>query len=60
MEAGKGIGKNTKEDVKVKEYKRWTAKERLGLDLDKSKVVDMKAEVKESVKIDNGGDIFSV
>ncbi|WZZ15828.1 hypothetical protein YC2023_108917 [Brassica napus] len=60
VEDRKGICKNTKEDVKVKEYKRWTAKESLGLDLDKSKVVDMKAKVKEIVKIDNGGDIFSV
>ncbi|KAF2557757.1 hypothetical protein F2Q68_00016313 [Brassica cretica] len=36
---GKGIGKNAKEDVQIKEYKRWTAKEGLGFDLDKSKVV---------------------
>ncbi|KAM7493601.1 hypothetical protein LguiB_028210 [Lonicera macranthoides] len=27
---GRGIGKNAKEDVKVVEYKRWTAKEGLG------------------------------
>ncbi|CDY26928.1 BnaA05g17840D [Brassica napus] len=36
---GKGIGKNAKDDVQIKEYKRWTAKEGLGFDLDKSKLV---------------------
>ncbi|KAH0926544.1 hypothetical protein HID58_018800 [Brassica napus] len=48
---GKGIGKNAKEDVQIKEYKRWTAKEGLGFDLDKSKVVvdTNKAKVKESL-----------
>ncbi|KAF3585678.1 hypothetical protein F2Q69_00030154 [Brassica cretica] len=47
---GKGIGKNAKEDVQIKEYKRWTAKEGLGFDLDKSKVVvdKNKAKAKES------------
>ncbi|KAL0800451.1 hypothetical protein Bca101_055626 [Brassica carinata] len=60
---GKGIGKNAKEDVQVKEYKRWTAKEGLGFDLDRSKVVvdTKKAKVKESVRLDgNGGDLFFV
>lgn len=60
---GKGIGKNAKEDVQIKEYKRWTAKEGLGFDLDKSKVVvdKNKAKAKESVKLDvNGGDLFFV
>ncbi|CAA7045327.1 unnamed protein product [Microthlaspi erraticum] len=59
---GKGIGKNAKEDVQIKELKKWTAKEGLGFDLDKSK-----AKVKESVKLDNnkprdvnGGDLFFV
>ncbi|CAG7876440.1 unnamed protein product [Brassica rapa] len=56
---GKGIGKNAKDDVQIKEYKRWTAKEGLGFDLDKSKLVVDK--VKESVKLDvNGGDLFFV
>jgi G patch domain/KOW motif-containing protein len=63
---GKGIGKNAKEDVEIKEYKKWTAKEGLGFDPDRSKVVDVKAKVKESVKLDkkgvgiNGGDVFFV
>ncbi|EOA40341.1 hypothetical protein CARUB_v10009066mg [Capsella rubella] len=63
---GKGIGKNAKEDVEIKEYKKWTAKEGLGFDPDRSKVVDVKAKVKESVKLDkkprdmNGGDLFFV
>ncbi|CAN8290151.1 unnamed protein product [Cochlearia groenlandica] len=58
---GKGIGKNAKEDVKIKEYKKWTAKEGLGFDTDRSKVVvDAKAKAKESVKLDNCGDLFFV
>ncbi|CAH8354997.1 unnamed protein product [Eruca vesicaria subsp. sativa] len=60
---GKGIGKNAKEDVQVKEYKRWTAKEGLGFDLDldrSSKVVvdPNKAKVKDSVILD--GDLLFV
>ncbi|XP_010499902.1 PREDICTED: protein MOS2 [Camelina sativa] len=60
---GKGIGKNAKEDVEIKEYKKWTAKEGLGFDPDRSKVVDVKAKVKESVKLVrdvNGRDVFFV
>ncbi|KAL1222183.1 Protein MOS2 [Cardamine amara subsp. amara] len=63
---GKGIGKNAKDDVQIKEYKKWTAKEGLGFDLNSSKVVDTKDKVKESVKLDNklrdvnGGDVFFV
>ncbi|VVB11779.1 unnamed protein product [Arabis nemorensis] len=63
---GKGIGKNAKEDVQIKEYKKWTAKEGLGFDMDRSKVVDAKAKVKENGKSDNkprgtdGGDVFFV
>ncbi|KAJ0235562.1 Protein MOS2 [Hirschfeldia incana] len=59
---GKGIGKNAKDDVEIKEYKRWTAKEGLGFDLDRSKVVvaadTKKAKVKESDV--NGVDVFFV
>nr|BAJ34354.1 unnamed protein product [Eutrema halophilum] len=58
---GKGIGKNAKDDVEIKEYKKWTAKEGLGFDPDRSKVVDTEAKVKESGKLDiNGGDVFFV
>ncbi|XP_018493171.1 protein MOS2 [Raphanus sativus] len=56
---GKGIGKNAKDDVEIKEYKRWTAKEGLGFDLDRSKVVvDTK---KAKLKLDvSGGELFFV
>ncbi|CAH2035211.1 unnamed protein product [Thlaspi arvense] len=63
---GKGIGKNAKDDVEIKEFKKWTFTEGLGFDRDRSKVVDTKAKVKESGKLDskprdiNGGDVFFV
>ncbi|KAH0926406.1 hypothetical protein HID58_018662, partial [Brassica napus] len=49
---GKGIGKNAKDDVQIKEYKRWTAKEGLGFDLDKSKlVVDKLSGSEDEVRV---------
>ncbi|XP_010542666.1 PREDICTED: protein MOS2 [Tarenaya hassleriana] len=63
---GQGIGKNAKEDVKVKEYKKWANREGLGFDPKISKARETKAEVKEgNGKSDerresNGVDGFSV
>nr|GMD67575.1 protein MOS2 [Ipomoea batatas] len=41
---GRGIGRNAKEDVKVREYKRWSAKEGIGFT----------AELPKDTKVDGG------
>ncbi|KAJ8526645.1 hypothetical protein K7X08_029122 [Anisodus acutangulus] len=46
---GRGIGRNAKEDVKVVEYKRWTAKEGIGFEVPK-----LTKEGEEGVKVDHG------
>ncbi|XP_055820795.1 protein MOS2 [Solanum dulcamara] len=58
---GRGIGRNAKEDVKVVEYKRWTAKEGIGFipEVPKSNskgeggVKPIKSKGEEGVKVDH-------